>query len=57
MLPIEIVALSLQAYIESIKLILVVIQDMPAEERRKAWERWFKFWDDVVSTLKPAKPA
>ena len=30
-----------------IELILRLIEDQPPEERRKAWERWFRFWEPV----------
>lgn len=32
---------------EICKLIRLLIEDMPPEERRKSWERWFKFWEPV----------
>lgn len=32
-------------------LIILLIQDQPPEERRKAWQRWFKFWDPVWKHL------
>jgi hypothetical protein len=29
------------------ELIILLIQDMPPEERRESWRRWFKFWRPV----------
>lgn len=28
-----------------IKLITLLIEDQPPEERRKAWKRWYKAWE------------
>ena len=29
------------------ELIILLIRDMPPEERRESWKRWFKFWRPV----------
>lgn len=31
-----------------LEMIILVIKDQPEEERRKAWQRWFNFWDKVL---------
>ena len=33
------------------ELIILLIQDMPPEERRESWRRWFKFWRPVWKVL------
>lgn len=33
------------------ELIILLIQDMQAEERRESWRRWFKFWAPVWKAL------
>lgn len=30
---------------EVARLIRVIIEDIPAERRIEAWERWFRFWE------------
>lgn len=28
-------------------LLTLILKDMPEEERKKSWERWFLFWEPV----------
>jgi hypothetical protein len=32
-------------------LIILLIQDMPPEERRESWRRWFRFWRPIWKAL------
>lgn len=32
---------------KALDLAILIIQDQPKEERVKAWQRWFKFWEPV----------
>lgn len=33
------------------ELIILLIHDMPPEERRESWRRWFKFWRPIWKAL------
>jgi hypothetical protein len=37
----------LEIILVSLRIVELVIKDMPAERRAEAWERWFKFCDRV----------
>lgn len=41
------------------KIWLIILEDMPKEERQKAWKRWFAFLDAIEANLPklPEPPA
>ena len=43
-MPTEIMALALQAYIETLKFLTMIIQDQPKELREQSWRNWFAFF-------------
>ena len=41
------VSLALIALTTGLEILKTVINDMPAEERARAWREWFEFWRGV----------
>lgn len=41
---------------ELLKIIRLLIEDMPPERRRESWERWFLLWDPVWKSLGSKEP-
>ena len=33
------------------ELLILLIEDMPPEERRESWRRWFRFWRPIWKML------
>lgn len=46
-MPIELALALVRLAEKALDFLMLVIQDQPKEERIKAWQRWFKFWDPV----------
>lgn len=39
--------LILEAYVETLRFLILLISDIPKERRAEMWERWFLFWEPV----------
>lgn len=44
--------LILQTVNLALQIFNTVLQDIPKEERQKAWKEWFEFWNPLLAKLK-----